>query len=167
MKKIQTTINALNHLDSIDHLEGNLNQLGQRIMSGVYLLFLLTSLLLTSCASESPREGLGQEWAESYLKTVLAKEEVGRLPEEGFVPNEDVAIKIAVSVWEPIYGKEDTAEEAPFFAYRVGEYWVVQGTMATEGSEMFGLIEWVAMGGTAKAIIHSKTGEIVHVVHHK
>ncbi|MFB0519952.1 MAG: NTF2 fold immunity protein, partial [Desulfatiglandales bacterium] len=87
--------------------------------------------------------------------------QTGYHPESGFVPNAEVAIAIAVSVWEPIYGKEHIAKQAPYFAYEVKGYWVVQGTLppAPPGH--------IVVGGTAKAIIEKRTGKVIHVIHHE
>jgi hypothetical protein len=34
-------------------------------------------------------------------------------PKDGFVPNEQTAIQIAVAVWTPIYGKENIERQKP------------------------------------------------------
>ncbi|HEY6528589.1 MAG TPA: NTF2 fold immunity protein [Cellvibrionaceae bacterium] len=35
-------------------------------------------------------------------------------PKNGYVPNEETAIKIAIAVWEPIYGKNKITSEKPY-----------------------------------------------------
>ena len=37
-------------------------------------------------------------------------------PKDGFVPDAKTAIKIAVAVWEPIYGEKEIAREKPYRA---------------------------------------------------
>jgi len=91
---------------------------------------------------------LGESWAKSYL----AKWEKGELGSVAsyfnFVPDENAAISTAVNAWNPIFGKQT----GPVFAYLVDGYWVVTGSLPER-----------AVGGTPKAIISQKTGEIVHV----
>jgi hypothetical protein len=38
-------------------------------------------------------------------------------PKDGFVPNEQTAIQIAVAVWTPIYGKENIERQKPYKAW--------------------------------------------------
>ncbi len=78
------------------------------------------------------------------------------VPEEGYVPNKDVAIKIAVAVWEPIYGVEHIAGEKPYRATLKKDVWTVQGSLP-EGSK----------GGVALAEISKKDGRILRVIHGK
>ena len=44
-------------------------------------------------------------------------------PKDGFVPTKEVAIKIAVAVWEPIYGAEHIAAEKPYQARLTNGVW--------------------------------------------
>ena len=78
------------------------------------------------------------------------------VPRQGFVPNEETAIKIAVAVWEPIYGKEVIADEKPYRAILSNGIWFVEGTLP-EGMK----------GGTAIAEIAKKDGRILRVIHEK
>ena len=80
------------------------------------------------------------------------------VPDEGFVPTEAVAVKIAVAVWEPIYGVEDIARQKPYRATLADGVWTVQGTFAeAEGRK----------GGVALAEIAKKDGRILRVTHGK
>jgi hypothetical protein len=46
-------------------------------------------------------------------------------PKDGFVRDAATAIKIAVAVWEPLYGANQIAQEKPYRAYLKGDVWVV------------------------------------------
>jgi NTF2 fold immunity protein len=78
------------------------------------------------------------------------------VPEEGYVPSEDVAIRIAVAVWEPIYGADKIAKEKPFHAKLADGVWTVEGSLP-EG----------AKGGVALAKISKADGRIIRVIHGK
>jgi NTF2 fold immunity protein len=77
-------------------------------------------------------------------------------PPSGFVPDESTAIKIALAVWEPIYGKSEIAEQAPYRASLKDGVWVVSGSLPV-GS----------LGGTAIAEIAKEDGRVLRVSHGK
>ena len=72
----------------------------------------------------------------------------------GVVPNEATAVKIAVAVWEPIYGADKIAAETPFHATLVKGVWTVQGSLPKG---------WV--GGVALAEISLADGRILRISH--
>jgi hypothetical protein len=82
--------------------------------------------------------------------------EDGYVPDDGFVPSKEVAIKIAVAVWEPIYGPAKIAMEKPYRATLADGVWTVEGSLP-EGSK----------GGVALAKISKKDGRILCVIHGK
>ena len=75
-------------------------------------------------------------------------------PRDGYVPNSEVAIKIAVAVWEPIYGKGNIAKQAPYHAVLAGSVWTVEGTLPKG-----------ALGGVATADIAKEDGKVLRVSH--
>lgn len=77
-------------------------------------------------------------------------------PEEGYVPDEETAIKIAVAVWIPIYGKEQIEGEKPYQAVLKDGVWYVTGFLP-EG--------W--LGGVAEAEIAKDDGRILRISHGK
>ena len=77
-------------------------------------------------------------------------------PEDGYVPTKEVAIKIAVAVWEPIYGVDKVADEKPYRATLTEGVWTVEGSLP-EGMK----------GGVALAEISKKDGRIIRVCHGK
>ena len=75
-------------------------------------------------------------------------------PKDGYVPDAKTAIKIAVAVWEPIYGADQIAEEKPYRARLKNGVWFVEGSLP-EGS----------LGGVAIAEISKDDGRIRRVSH--
>lgn len=101
------------------------------------------------------KNSLEQRSAERYLDMARADGYLGKhSPSEGFVPNKETAIAIAVAVWKPIYGDEPIKRQAPYRATLVDGIWVVRGNM-----------KGLAPGGTAKALIRQDTGEILQTIH--
>jgi len=77
-------------------------------------------------------------------------------PKDGFVPNQETAIKIAVAVWEPIYGAKEIAGEKPYQARLTNGIWLVEGTLPKNH-----------IGGVAEARIAKNDGRILNVSHGK
>jgi len=75
-------------------------------------------------------------------------------PKEGYVPDAKTAIKIAVAVWEPIYGEKVIAIEKPYIAKLSNDVWTVQGSLP-KGT----------VGGIALAEISKDDGRILRVIH--
>ncbi|MCX5849870.1 MAG: NTF2 fold immunity protein [Deltaproteobacteria bacterium] len=78
-------------------------------------------------------------------------------PASGYVPDEETAIKIAVAVWTPIYGKEKIEKEKPFKATLKDGIWYVNGSLPKEWN----------VGGVAEAEISKDDGRIIRVSHGK
>jgi len=81
---------------------------------------------------------------------------VGYVPKEGFVPNKLTAIRIAISVWLPIYGVK-IYNEKPFVAVLKDGIWKVEGSLPKE----------FTLGGVAEIWIQKKDGKILGVNHGK
>jgi len=79
------------------------------------------------------------------------------VPSEGYVPDRATAIKIAVAVWEPIYGKSAVAKQAPYSAKLTGDVWQVEGSLPSGNTR----------GGVALAEIDRFKGTILRVSHGK
>ena len=100
-----------------------------------YLILMVLALsVLASVAQEASRHSYG--------------------PPNGFVPNEATAIRIAVAIWEPIYGKEAIAKQAPYVAKLESKAWIVKGTLPPH-----------ALGGVAIAEISKDDARIIRVSH--
>ena len=90
------------------------------------------------------------------VPTVVSASQANYKPKNGYVPNEETAIAIAVAVWTPIYGKATIAGEKPYKATLKNGVWIVTGSLP-EGY----------VGGTAEASISRDTGCILRVIHSK
>lgn len=77
-------------------------------------------------------------------------------PPAGYVPDEATATKIAVAVWEPIYGVEHIARERPYHATLRRGIWTVTGSLP-QGMN----------GGVALAEISKEDGRITRISHGK
>ena len=78
------------------------------------------------------------------------------IPQNGYVPDENTAIKIAEAVWLPIYG-ERIYDRKPFVASLVdNSIWVVQGTLKPG-----------KLGGVPYAEIQKIDGKILRISHTK
>ncbi|WP_083941256.1 NTF2 fold immunity protein [Pseudoduganella violaceinigra] len=77
-------------------------------------------------------------------------------PEAGYVPDAMTAIRIAISVWTPIYGEKKIASEAPYRAVLVDGFWIVEGT-APKGYK----------GGVAVAEISKNDATVRRITHGK
>ena len=77
-------------------------------------------------------------------------------PRDGYVPDEQTAIAIAVAVWTPIYGKEKIENEKPYKARLKNEVWTVTGSLPPNTD-----------GGVAEIEIAKDDGRILRVIHGK
>jgi hypothetical protein len=79
-------------------------------------------------------------------------------PQDGYIPNESSAIKVAEIVWLNIYGSEIN-DEKPFTAkLQDGKVWIVEGSF--NGGKH-------AKGGVAYIEIQKSDGKILKVTHGK
>jgi hypothetical protein len=75
-------------------------------------------------------------------------------PPGGYVPDAATAIKIAVAVLKPIYGRKQIQSEKPFHAELRHGVWRVYGYLPPN-----------TLGGVAEADISQKDGTILRVIH--
>src|SRR5256885_14490751 len=68
----------------------------------------------------------------------------------GYVPDATAAIKIAVAVWEPLYGKRHIASERPYRLTLRGGIWHVTGSLPP-----------LTPGGVAEADIRRRDGRVL------
>ena len=95
-----------------------------------------------------------------FLLAAADNSEPGAQPPAGFVPDAKTAIKIAVAVWEPIYGEKQIAQEKPYHAQLgTNGVWVVEGTFHS------GWLFNDAKGGVALAEIAKADGRILKIIH--
>ena len=113
--------------------------------------FLFVLLIVsTSLVHASDLEEL--VWARDLIKE--GQQSDAYRPKDGYVPDEHTAIQLAISIWEPIYGKEHIATKKPYNAVLVDGYWVVSGSLPK-----------LVPGGVPHAVIEKITGKIVYVIH--
>jgi hypothetical protein len=105
---------------------------------------MLLRIIAVACVAAFASSGIAQTTADSYK------------PPRGYVPDEATAIKIAIAVWEPIYGADKIAAEKPFHATLRNGVWTVGGTLPKGYS-----------GGTAIAEISKDDGRIIRISHGK
>jgi NTF2 fold immunity protein of polymorphic toxin system component len=88
----------------------------------------------------------------------------GIQPKEGFVPNQETAIRIAEAVLIPIYGKDRLESERPFTAELKENKWTVYGTLrcsdGKSGSTTVG-----CRGGVATVEISKLDARVLSVSH--
>ena len=85
-------------------------------------------------------------------------------PKNGYVPNEETAIRIAQAVWIPIYGEKQIEGEKPFRAKLLnGRTWLVEGSLNQSDSDT----NDTELGGVASAEIAKDDGRIIRVTHGK
>jgi hypothetical protein len=75
-------------------------------------------------------------------------------PKNGFVPNQETAIRIAEAIWIPIYGAEEIDHERPFVASLRNGVWFVRGSLPKGHN-----------GGVAEIEIAKDDGRIIRVSH--
>ena len=78
------------------------------------------------------------------------------VPKDGFVPNQQTAVRIAEAVLIPIYGKNEVERERPYTAIINNGVWTVTGTLSSE-----------LLGGVATIEIAKESGCILRVTHGK
>jgi hypothetical protein len=83
-------------------------------------------------------------------------------PNNGYVPDEATAVRIAEAVFIPIYGQKHVYSERPFHARLQGEYWIVKGSLSKPRKP-----DEIIVGGTMMAEINRTTGCIKAVYHLK
>jgi hypothetical protein len=92
----------------------------------------------------------------TLIPAFAGEEKHNARPKDGFVPNAETAIQIAVAVWTPIYGKEKIERQKPHKAYLKEGVWHVSGSMPRQ-----------QLGGVAIAEIAKGDARVIRVSHGK
>lgn len=97
-----------------------------------------------------------------FLATVLfwgaaSSSEHSYVPPNGFVPDENTAIRIAEAVLSPIYGEKRVSQERPFTATLKNGVWTVEGHLPSGYN----------LGGVAEVQISKVDGRVLRVTHSK
>jgi hypothetical protein len=77
-------------------------------------------------------------------------------PKNGYVPDEKIAIRVAVAVWIPIYGEKQIEKEKPYHAVLTNGVWSVEGSLPTN-----------TFGGVAIAEVAKDDARVLRVSHGK
>ena len=115
------------------------------ILSIIFIILVVgCAILFYAC---SPDQGINCKFEPEY----------GIIPENGYVPDEETAIKIAEAVWLPIYG-ENIYDKQPFKVEFIEKIncWKVVGTLPE-----------IMVGGVPEIVIKKSDGQIVYVIHGK
>jgi hypothetical protein len=83
------------------------------------------------------------------------KNQSGYIPKSGFVPNKITAIKIAETIWLPIYG-ERIYRKKPYTVKLKNGVWIIEGTLPTNSK-----------GGVPYIEIQKTDGKILKVMYGK
>ena len=118
-----------------------------------FLRLTLILLFFSSCFQDRQKKIVVKESKTYYMNdTNFVRSNPQK---DGFVPDDTTAIKIAVAIWLPIYGKQ-IYESTPFLAIlRNDSIWEVTGTINT------------TEGGAPFAFIQKSNGKILDVYHEK
>jgi hypothetical protein len=90
----------------------------------------------------------------------LEREISGFLPEEGFVPTPEIAVKIAETILSQIYGEKQIEEQKPFLVKMEDEVWIIHGNDVE-------LRKHYEKFGTVYMEISKRDGKILKVFHGK
>jgi hypothetical protein len=146
---------------SVDVRRGMMNKKRTEFLCAALLILCLMVPVLIACAGEKQEQNYTpvasaeekQEQNHTPVASAEEKQEHNYKPEEGYVPDAETAIKIAVAVWLPIYGKEQIESEKPYSASLEDGIWYVTGSLP-EGP-----------GGVAEAEIAKENGCVLRISH--
>jgi hypothetical protein len=89
----------------------------------------------------------------------------GHMPEAGYVPDKETAVRIAEAVLLPVYGKSVIEHERPFTAHLKNDVWTVGGTLRCPDGH--GGTTNLCEGGVAVVTISKRDGRILSMIHYK
>ena len=78
------------------------------------------------------------------------------VPAQGLVPTSETAIRIAVAIWEPIYGASNIERQKPYQTTLKDGIWYVRGSLPPN-----------VAGGVALAEISQQDARVLRVSHGK
>ncbi len=122
----------------------------------IFSLILSASVLASTEPAESNLSSAQENVSCSRNQQLEESGKYSYFPQGGYVPNEETAIKIAVAVWEPIYGSKKIAQEKPYKAKLQNGVWFVTGSLKSG---------W--KGGVAEIEICQTTAKVIRLSHGK
>ena len=124
----------------------------------LFLIVIIFAIKNLQAQDFEDRMVLGRVYAEQELKKALSNE-------KGFnyADHKRVLIKdslTAINIVEPflfgIYGKETIIDERPYETYRIGNYWVIIGTLPKN-----------SVGGTFLIVMDARDCQVIRLTHGK
>ena len=104
--------------------------------------------------AQSANDATLERWAKQQVQAALQGVPPNVLSSAEAVRTADAAAQIHAAVAGGAFGKEVIEKQSPYRPTRVGEFWVVTGSLPP-----------TTVGGTAVSIIRASNGEILRVFH--
>lgn len=117
---------------------------GARIFFGLGISLLVILLVLLSIAFLVKKYDYNIDSGHSYV------------PKDGFVPDEEMAIKVGELIAKKIYGESRIEAQKPYQVRLGGDTWKVSGTLPPN-----------FLGGTFEVYLSKSDGKIIRVTHGK
>jgi len=128
------------------------------------LNIIMSTFLLFSCSSKV-RKAENTDNQDNIQKEYILKGSLslndysstnGYFPKDGFVSTPEIAIQIAETILNGIYGKKNIEKQKPFFINLENDVWIIEGKIEND-----------VKGGVAYMEIRKSNGEILKVIHGK
>lgn len=116
-------------------------------------LLVLSTCFLLSCSNRP----LDEQTIIKHLQEVRSDSAYGYCPPEGYLNNEETAIRVAESILFNIYGKDRILEQKPYQVHQIDSVWVINGTLPVTYTN----------GGTFFIVLNKKDGRVISVSHGK
>lgn len=127
----------------------------KHILIAIIISITLGIVCLFSYIITYPRQHISRQTAIKFFE-YIKKSDTLKIPEEGVVPDEETAIKIAFVLLSKKYGQRAIRNQKPFDVYLIDGYWHVNGTLPKG-----------VTGGTGSIIISKKDGSVIHMAHYR
>jgi hypothetical protein len=123
------------------------------------IVIIAASLLGAAGASaqrttQSTKDAALEQWAKQQVQNALQRAPPNVLSSMEAVRTEDTAAQIHAAVAGGAFGREAVEKQRPYRPIRVGEFWVVTGSLPPN-----------TVGGTAVSIIRASNGETLRLFH--
>lgn len=123
------------------------------LLCGITAIFLITLRPLQT-EDNSDRSLVSKQEISKNAKDYYAAATVWERPKLGVIPDKNTALRVAIAVWEPVYGSNKIRAQAPFKVTLVENVWFVMGSLP-KGK----------VGGVAVAKISKVDGRVLYISH--
>ncbi|WP_081026139.1 YbbC/YhhH family protein [Ralstonia solanacearum] len=120
-----------------------------RYLTALLILCSVTLFNLLFAPFVSAQEKPSENW-------VIKINGSSHLPENGVIPDEQTAKKVAEAILIPIYGQEAIEKQKPFRVVLLGDIWVITGYFPPD-----------KLGGVFRIEIAKQDGRVIQVMHEK